>query len=132
RPLGCSLGPGCGIAVDSVGSAYVTGQTSSFDFPTTTGAFQTTYAGGGDAFVAKIAEAIASSTPGKVTGGGYIEPDGTMSPAELLIQTGTNASVGGKATFGFVVQFTAGAANPTGNLTYNDHGANVTIKALPL
>src|SRR5439155_21981089 len=85
------------IALDSVGSAYVTGQTSSINFPTTTGAFQTTYAGGGDAFVAKIAEAIASSTPGKVTGGGYIEPDGTMSPAELLIQTGTNASVGGKA-----------------------------------
>jgi hypothetical protein len=81
--------------------------------------------------VTKIAEPEAvSSTPGKVTGGGFIQPDGTMSPATLLIQTGENASVGGKATFGFVVQFSVGAPNPTGNLAYNDHGANVTIKAL--
>ena len=70
------------------------------------------------------------NTPGKVTGGGYIRPDGTMSPATLSITNGSNASIGGKATFGFAVQFTAGNANPTGNLQYNDHGANVTIKAL--
>jgi len=70
------------------------------------------------------------NTPGKVTGGGYIQPDGTMSPATLSITNGSNASIGGHATFGFVVQFTAGGANPTGNLQYNDHGANVTIKAL--
>lgn len=71
------------------------------------------------------------NTPGKVTGGGYIQPDGTMSPAALLIQDGINASVGDKATFGFVVQFAAGDTNPTGNLQYNDHGpADVTIRAL--
>ena len=34
------------IAVDGAGSAYVTGQTSSTDFPTTAGAAQTTHAGG--------------------------------------------------------------------------------------
>ncbi len=70
------------------------------------------------------------STPGKVTGGGFIQPDGTMSPATLLIETGLNASVGDKATFGFVVQFAAGGTNPTGNLQYNDHAADVTIAAL--
>ena len=37
---------GCGIAVDGAGSAYVTGDTTSTDFPTTAGAAQTTYAGG--------------------------------------------------------------------------------------
>lgn len=43
------------IAVDSSGNAYVTGGTSSTDFPISAGAFQTTYAGGGsDAFVTKI------------------------------------------------------------------------------
>jgi hypothetical protein len=70
------------------------------------------------------------NTPGKVTGGGFIQPDGTMTLATLLIQSGVNASVGDKATFGFVVQFNAGAPSPTGNLQYNDHAANVTIKAI--
>jgi hypothetical protein len=43
------------IAVDSQGNAYVTGWTFSTDFPTTPGAFQTTYAGPGtEAFVTKI------------------------------------------------------------------------------
>jgi len=46
---------GSSIAVDSVGSAYVTGATSSTDFPTTAGAFQMTFGGGsGDAFVTKL------------------------------------------------------------------------------
>ncbi|MBX3276294.1 MAG: SBBP repeat-containing protein, partial [Sandaracinaceae bacterium] len=45
---------GRGIAVDGAGAAYVTGETSSIDFPATAGAFRTTTAGGGDAFVAKL------------------------------------------------------------------------------
>ncbi len=45
---------GYGIAVDSSGNAYVTGQTTWKDFPTTTGAFQATQGGYDDAFVAKF------------------------------------------------------------------------------
>lgn len=46
--------------MDSLGSAYVTGITSSTDFPTTPGAFQPAFGGGdGDAFVAKIVEGAA-------------------------------------------------------------------------
>jgi hypothetical protein len=43
-----------GIALDASNNAYVTGITVSSDFPTTTGAFQTSPAGGDDGFVAAI------------------------------------------------------------------------------
>jgi len=45
---------GSGIAVDRAGAAYVTGATSSSDFPTTAGAFDRTPNGGADAFVVKV------------------------------------------------------------------------------
>ena len=46
---------GYGIAVDSAGNAYMTGDTDSSTFPTTLGAFDRTYnAGFSDAFVAKL------------------------------------------------------------------------------
>lgn len=57
--LGGSIGDGAqAIAVDALGEAYVTGSTFSPDFPTTSGAFQTTFIGKnkffGEAFVAKF------------------------------------------------------------------------------
>jgi hypothetical protein len=45
---------GFGIAVDSTGSAWVTGHTGSANFPTTKNAFQQRYAGKIDAFVTKF------------------------------------------------------------------------------
>jgi Beta-propeller repeat len=52
---GSSNDQGFTIAVDSAGKAYLTGVTSSSDFPITPGSFQTKYGGGNsDAFVAKI------------------------------------------------------------------------------
>ena len=58
--LGGSAGggdEGYGIAVDGSGNAYVTGETASTDFPTTTSAFQTRFGGPkhtSDAFVTKV------------------------------------------------------------------------------
>jgi hypothetical protein len=51
---GAGADVGSGIAVDSAGNAYVTGETPSSNFPTTPGAFGTTYAGDGDAFVTEL------------------------------------------------------------------------------
>jgi uncharacterized repeat protein (TIGR01451 family) len=70
---------GQGISVSPSGSIYVAGQTSSDNFPTTTGAFQTHFNGpsggtGTDAFVARIAPigadmAVTNSAPASVTSG---------------------------------------------------------------
>ncbi len=61
---GTGASGGTALAVDAAGNAYITGATTSRDFPVTTGALQTTYAGGGgqrislltsgDAFVTKL------------------------------------------------------------------------------
>lgn len=53
---GTGANQGRGIAVDTAGSAYVTGRTESADFPTTAGAFDTTPndTAFGDAFVTKL------------------------------------------------------------------------------
>ncbi|MDQ6666060.1 MAG: SBBP repeat-containing protein, partial [Acidobacteriota bacterium] len=48
---------GNGIAVDSLGSAYVAGVTSSANFPVTAGAFQGASGGGTDGFVSKLGPA---------------------------------------------------------------------------
>ncbi len=49
---------GFGIAVNSSGNAHVTGITSSVNFPTTSGAFQTVFGGGAhDAFLTKLSTA---------------------------------------------------------------------------
>ncbi len=45
---------GFAIAIDDAGNAYVTGATSSSDFPTTTTSFQPSFAGNGDAFIVKV------------------------------------------------------------------------------
>jgi hypothetical protein len=46
---------GCSIGLDSRGYAYITGLTGSYDFPTTPGAFDTTYNYGDyDAFIARL------------------------------------------------------------------------------
>src|SRR5262249_44863291 len=58
---GSGVANGNGIAVDGAGNAYLSGYADS-SFPTTTGSFQTTNAGGLDAFVAKINPALSGSS----------------------------------------------------------------------
>lgn len=71
---GSAAEEGLGIAVDTLGNAYVTGNTQSTNFPTVN-AFQTTKRGGSDVFVAKLDTTaslpVYSSTvhDGQTTGG---------------------------------------------------------------
>lgn len=62
---------GYGIAVDASGNAYLTGFTGSSNFPITSGAYQTTYGGGGsqDAFVTKLNAAGSSLLSSTYLGG---------------------------------------------------------------
>jgi hypothetical protein len=66
----CDVGQG--IAVDSAGNPYVTGVTSGFgDFPTTSGAYQTTPGGRHDAFVPKISNIACKPENDDVEGNGH-------------------------------------------------------------
>ena len=82
---------GRGIAVDATGSAYVTGFTASTDFPTTPGAFQTAFGGGGlDAFVVKLNPAGSGLVYGTYLGGA-----GSDVGLGIAIDAGQNAYVTG-------------------------------------
>ncbi len=83
---------GDGIAVDSSGNAYITGYTLSTDpspFPTTPGAFQTSLAGNGDAFVTKI------DASGNLVYSTYLGGDGDDSGYGIAVDSLGNAYVTG-------------------------------------
>jgi hypothetical protein len=88
---GAATDAGDGIAVDSAGNAYVTGAATSSPFPTTAGAFQTTYGGGTDAFVTKLnpaGTALVYST--------YLGGSGFDTGASIAIDGGGNAYITGQ------------------------------------
>ena len=88
---GADLDRGNEIALDSLTNAYVTGQTSSTNFPTTLGSFDTTYNGGGDAFVTKINPTGSGLVYSTYLGGS----GGTDSGQDIVVDAGGNAYVTG-------------------------------------
>jgi hypothetical protein len=62
-----------GIAVDSLGSAYVTGETASPDFPITPGAFRTVKNASDDAYVTKLNPAGSALVYSTFIGGSQVE-----------------------------------------------------------
>jgi hypothetical protein len=106
-----------GIAVDGAGKAYVTGQTQSSNFPTTTGAFDTTYNTNGDAFVTKL-DMIGTPTALTLAPAADTNPVGTSHTV-----TATVTDFGGSPVPGVTVRFSVAGPNPTsGSGTTNASG----------
>ncbi len=78
------------IAVDSTGAAYVTGDTASFDFPTTLGVFQTGLNGQYNAFVSKLSPAGGSLVYSTLVGG-----SGSDAGTSIAVDSVGRAVIGG-------------------------------------
>ena len=106
---GSSSDYGYGIAVDSLGNAFVTGETNSPSFPTTAGAFDTTHNGASDAFVAKLDPAGSSLLYSTFIGGGANEYG-----YSIAVDSAGNAFVSGSSD-STTFPTTAGAFDTTYN-----------------
>ncbi len=108
---GSDLDSAAAIALDDTGNAYVTGSTSSTDFPTTAGAFDNTHNGipGSDAFVTKLNASGSALVYSTYLGG--LEQD---AGSGIAVDSSGNAYVGGDTrSSGFPT--TAGAFDTTHN-----------------
>ena len=110
------------VAVDSLGAAYVTGRTVSTDFPTTGGAFDTTYNGNSDVYVTKLNPAGSSLDYSTHLGGSAADGsvDGTQ-PLGIAVASGVAYISGGTQSSNFPT--TADALDTTYN---GDEDAFVT------
>ncbi|HEX5732933.1 MAG TPA: SBBP repeat-containing protein [Blastocatellia bacterium] len=111
---GSATDSGNGIAVDSEGAAYVTGETASTDFPTTPDAFQNQSGGtrtgggfGGDAFVTKL-----SPSGSTLVYSTYLGRSGDEKGSGIAVDSEGNAYIAG-TTNSLDFPTTAGSAQPS-------------------
>jgi len=119
-----------GIALDSEGSVYVTGDTTSADFPTTPGAFSRTLSGGpSDAFVSKLSPDGGTLQYSTYLGGGgadqgtaltvdpmgFASVVGTTYSADFPIANATDPTLGGTED-AFVTRL-----DPDGNVLFSTY-----------
>ena len=83
-----------GISVDGTGNAYIVGWTDSLDFPTTPGAFDTSYNGNSDVFVLKL-----NATGSSLTYSTFIGGSGGDSGQGITVDSSGNAYVTGMAGY---------------------------------
>ncbi|HJR71227.1 MAG TPA: SBBP repeat-containing protein [Gammaproteobacteria bacterium] len=97
---------GRGVAIDPSGHAYVAGSTDSFDFPTTPGAYRSTFAGGwDDPFVTKLTPA------GDVVYSTYLGGSDDDRASGIAVDANGNAYVVG-TTLSLDFETTLGAFQP--------------------
>lgn len=91
-----------GMIVDTSGNVYVSGVTSSSDFPTTSGAYDTSYSGDGDVFVSKLSSGGSSLTFSTCLGGSDPETSNGIFVNRLgrVYVAGTTSSSGFPTTSG--------------------------------
>jgi uncharacterized protein (TIGR03437 family) len=131
---GGDLDYGHGIAVDGAGSAYVTGYTYSPDFPTQS-AYQATYQGASDAFVAKLVTPVtptALTFSSSVGGSSQTQYVSTTSAVSSLVWapagTWLLASIsGGNQVAVTVSPGSLAAGTYTGTVTVNGEVVSVTL-----
>jgi hypothetical protein len=112
--LGGSGGDGgSGVALDGSGNVYVTGYSNSANFPVTPGAFQTSYGGGGDVFVAKLNPALAGSA--SLIYSTYLGGSGADGVPAPLIFSDSGGSYGSPIRGPAIAVDSSGDAYVTGN-----------------
>ncbi|MGB9977944.1 SBBP repeat-containing protein [Methanobacterium sp.] len=84
---------GNGITVDKHGNIYITGQTKSTDFPTTSGAYQTSLKGGADAFIVKLSSDGSTLLYSTYFGGSSTESGGAKVEIGNAIKVDGNGNI---------------------------------------
>lgn len=84
------FGFGCDLTVDEAGNTYVTGPTTDSGFPVTAGAFDTSYNGGGDVFVAKV-----NATGSDLLYATFLGGSGSDTGYAIAVDNAGNAYIGG-------------------------------------
>ncbi len=83
---------GYAVGVDSVGNAYVTGDTNSIEFPTTPGSFDSSYNGLSEGFVSKL-----NATGSALVYSTYLGGNGIDGVSGIAVDAAGNAYVTGNA-----------------------------------
>src|SRR5205823_9287623 len=120
------------IALDASGNAFVTGQITSTDFPTTSGAFQTTNGGGTDAFVAKFAHVYSAQVQQPINPDGssvFSVKRGVVPVKFTLTQDGASTCTLPPATIALTrtAGGTIGSVNESTYIAQADSGSNFRI-----
>ncbi len=100
---------GTGIAIDTNGNAYVMGHAESSDFPTTPGAYDTSYNGESDIFVTKIPISVGLTI--SATAGGTTDPE----PGSYIYDEGTEVIITATLESGYEFSNWSGDASGTDN-----------------
>jgi len=117
-----------GIAVDAAGEAYVVGLTFAFDFPTTTGAFQTVHSGSiFDAFVTKFDSSGSALVYSTLLGGGSSLANSTAGNAISIDASGHAYVTGRTSSTDFPVTPGAIFEKPGGFVTQFDPSGSALV-----